>query len=76
MSVIEFEIDEKLAKEVGLKSVQDFLQEQLMLLRLQYLGEKISKSIQASGIDHEKELEETRAEAWQEYKEKHFKDIL
>jgi len=76
MSVIQFEVDEKLIKEVGLKNVKDFLQKQLVLLRLQYLGDKISKSIQESGIDHEKELEEVRAETWQDYKDKHLKDIL
>ena len=76
MPVIQLEIDDMLVEKIGTKTVNDFMESQLSLLKLRYLGEKITEAIQKSGIDHKKELEEARKGAWQEYKEKHLKDIV
>ena len=76
MSVIQVEIEETLIQEIGAKTVKAFVERQLSLLRIQYLGEKIAKEIQQSGIDHQKEVGEARQEAWQEYKAKYLQDIV
>lgn len=76
MTVIQLEIDEKLIHEVGMKTVKDFMESQLSVLRLKYLGQKISETIKFGDFDHEKEVEEARTEAWEEYKEKHTKDLV
>ena len=69
MAVVQLEIEDQLIQKVGAKTIKDFMEYQLSLLRLKYLGEKISEGIRQSGIDHHKEVEEARQEAWQEYKE-------
>lgn len=76
MTVIQLEIDEKLIHEVGMKTVKDFMESQLSVLKLKYLGGKISETIKIGDFDHEKEVEEARTEAWEEYKEKHIKDVV
>ncbi len=76
MIVIQLEVDEKLIQEIGVKSIKDFMESQLSLLKLRYLGDKVTEAILESGADHNKEVEEARKEAWEEYKEKHLKDIL
>ena len=76
MAVIQLEIDEGLIQAVGMQAVKKSIERQLALLKLEYLGGKISEAIRQSGFDHEKEVEEAREEAWQEYKEKHLKGRL
>jgi len=75
MSVIKLEVDDNLIKAVGQQTVKAFMKRQLSLLRVQYLGEKIAVAIHHSGIDHKKEVEEARQEAWQEYRAKRSTDI-
>ena len=76
MTTIKLDVDDRLIKELGLKTVNNFMKSQLDYLRLRYLGERIQDAIQKSGIDHKKELEEAREDAWQEYKETHLKDTV
>lgn len=76
MTIIKVEVDDQLIKEVGVKTINDFMKSQLDCLKLKYLGERIKDVIQESGIDHNKEVEEARNEAWQEYKQSHLKDAL
>jgi len=75
MAVIQLDIDEKLIQAVGAQAIREFIDRQLSLLRLEYLGEKISSAIRKSGMDHQAEVEAAREEAWQEYKEKFLKDV-
>ncbi len=75
MSVIQLEIEDTLIHEVGIKAVQEFMERQLSLLRLQYLGDKIATAIRKAGIDHAREVKEARQEAWQEYKNTHLKEL-
>ena len=76
MTIIQLEVEDRLIEVFGVKTVKNFMEKQLAALRLQYLGEKIAEHIRQSGADHNKELAEARQEAWQEYKEKHLKDML
>jgi hypothetical protein len=48
---------------IGLKAVKNFMEDQLKLLRLRYLGEKISNNIKKSNFDHLKKVEVARVEA-------------
>jgi hypothetical protein len=76
MSTIQLEIEDALLQQIGDRTVRTFIERQLSLLRFQYLGEKIAKEIQQSGINHKKELSEAREEAWDEYKGKILQKIL
>ena len=76
MAVIQLEIEEQLIQNVGVQTIKEFMERQLSLLRVTYLGEKISQVIQESGINHQQEVAEARQEAWQEYKEQHLKHLL
>jgi hypothetical protein len=71
MTVLQFEIEDQLIQHIGISTIQEFLEQQLALLRVTYLGEKISQVIQQSGIDHAQEVEEARQEAWHDYKTKY-----
>jgi predicted Fe-Mo cluster-binding NifX family protein len=68
MSVIQLDIDDTLVHTIGMHAIQAFMERQLSLLRVRYLGEKITQAIEQAGFDHDKEVEEARQEAWQEYK--------
>ena len=72
MSVIQLDIDDTLVRTIGLQAIQEFMESQLSLLRVQYLGDKITQAIQQSGFEHEKEVEKARLEAWEEYKAKYM----
>jgi len=74
MSLIQLEIDDTLIQAIGLQAVNTFMERQLTLLRVQYLGKKITAAIQQSGINHQQEVKEARQEAWQEYKDKYFQN--
>jgi hypothetical protein len=74
MGLIQLEIDDTLVQAIGLQAVKTFMERQLTLLRVQYLGEKIAAAIQQAGINHQQEVKEARQEAWQEYKDKYFQD--
>ena len=74
MGLIQLEIDDTLVQAIGLQAVKTFMERQLTLLRVQYLGEKITVAIQQAGINHQQEVKEARQEAWQDYKDKYFQD--
>jgi hypothetical protein len=76
MSLIQLEIDDTLIQAIGLQAVKTFMERQLTLLRIQYLGEKIAAAIQQAGINHQQKVKEARQEAWQEYKTKYFQDTI
>ncbi|ETR68492.1 MAG: hypothetical protein OMM_10476 [Candidatus Magnetoglobus multicellularis str. Araruama] len=72
MSVIEFNIDDGYIQNIGIQAIQEFMERQLSLLNTQKISGKIIHAIQESGFDHRKELEESRSEAWSEYKSKYL----
>ena len=63
MSLIQLEIDDTLIQAIGLQAVKTFMERQLTLLRVQYLGEKIAAAIQQAGINHQQEVKKARKEA-------------
>ena len=76
MSQIQLEIDDTLIQAIGLQAVKTFMERQLTLLRVQYLGEKIAAAIQQAGINHQQEVKESRQEAWKEYKTKYLQNTI
>ena len=75
MSVIQLDIDETLVQAIGVRAIKAFIERQLSLLRVQYLGEKMTQAMQQAGFDHDKEVKEARQEAWQEYKAKYLPQL-
>ncbi len=73
--VISFEIDDEIAKTIGLNSIKAYIEKQLSLLKLEYLSEEIGKSIKESGTNLEEEMEKVREEVWQENKDKYLGKI-
>ena len=71
MTVIQIPIAEDLILAMGQRAVEDFLQKQAQVLRLQLLAERLDKAITDSGIDWESELETARQEAWEAYQRTH-----
>ena len=72
MSMVQIDIDDALIETMGIQAVRSFMEQQLSMLRVRYLGEKIKEHIERAGFDHEKEVENARREAWLEYKSKHL----
>ncbi len=68
MTTLQFDIEDQLIQNIGITKIREFIDRQLVLLRLAYLGEKIGHEICISGMDHSLELDNAREEAWQEYK--------
>ncbi len=76
MSIIKLEIEDSMIQEIGTQTIKMFIERQLSLLRIQYLGENLAKEIRESGLDHQQEVAGAREEAWQEYRTKYLKDVL
>jgi hypothetical protein len=72
MNIISFEIDDDIAKAVGLSSIKAYIEKQISLLKLEYLSDEIGKSINESGINLEEEMEKAREEIWIENKDKYL----
>ncbi|HEX9732187.1 MAG TPA: hypothetical protein VGG06_09405 [Thermoanaerobaculia bacterium] len=70
MAVIQLEVDETLMKSIGAEAVKAFVERQLSLLRLRYLGEKVAQAIHEADFDHDAAVKESREEAWRENKAK------
>lgn len=71
MTVIQIPITKDLILAMGQRAVEDFLQKQAQVLRLQLLAERLDKAITDSGVDWESELETARQEAWEAYQRTH-----
>ena len=66
---ITLDIKETVVKDFGLYQIQHFFEKQLQLLELQLLANKITDKLkQAIDVDWELEFENSRKEAWDEYK--------
>lgn len=68
MKTIKVNIDDKIINRLGLQAINEYLRKEI--------AEDIKKKIDQSGIDNDKELEEAREKAWNEYKENFLKDII
>jgi hypothetical protein len=76
MTTLTIQVDDSLIKEAGEDSLQDYLEEQLDVYKLRILGGKMKKAVLESGIDLEKELDEAKEKAWQEYKKENLKEFF
>lgn len=76
MLTIQLEVSEELAEKVGLETLIERFKHDLELEKLRLLAQKIHQGIQAAGLDNELILKKARHKAWQNFKEKHLKDIL
>lgn len=71
MTVLQIPISEDLIFAMGQRAVEDFLQKQTQVLRLQLLAERLDKSIADSSVDWDAELEAARQEVWEVYQRTH-----
>ena len=71
MTMIQIPVAEDLISAMEQRAVEDFLQKQTQVLRLQLLAERLDKSIVDSGVDWDSELETARKEAWETYQRTH-----
>ena len=69
------EIDDTLIQTIGLQAVKTFMERQLTLLQVQYLGEKNCSSYSTNWNKPSEEVKEARQEAWQGYKTKYLMNI-
>jgi len=76
MKTIKVSIDDKIINKLGLQAIKEYLRKEIEYLYFKEIAEDIRKKIDQSGIDNDKELEEAREKAWNEYKEKFLKNII
>jgi hypothetical protein len=73
---ITLDIKETVVKDFGLFQIQSFFEKQLQLLELQLLANKITDKLkQSNDTNWEFELENSREEAWLEYKSSFLNSI-
>jgi hypothetical protein len=68
MTEITLSVKDEVIKEYGTLFIKDFFEKQLENLNLLRQMDKIKKHILSSNMDYEKELENVRQKAWDEYK--------
>jgi len=72
---MDIKIRQQLIKRFGLGVIKNLTEEELEYLYYKNLGEVVYKAIDISGIDNDKELEEARQKAWNEYKTEFLKGL-
>jgi len=72
MTEITVKLKDELIKEYGKLFIQNFVEKQLEHLELFREMDEIEQEIKDSNMDYEKELENIREKAWQEYKKDYF----
>ncbi len=65
MTTVQVPVSDDLIQKIGQRAVEDFLQKQLQILRVQSLADGLGKAIDESGVDWDTELETARQEAWE-----------
>ena len=70
MQTVKFKIEDELITLFGKEKIKKLIEEELEYQKFKLLEEKIHKSLDESGLDWENELEVSREEAFEEYKEK------
>ena len=76
MRTISIQVDDKLINDVGMQTFQDYLKEQVEMLKFKMIYNSIAQSVKQSEIDLEKDLTEAKEKAWQRYKKEYLEDIL
>lgn len=72
MTEITLKLKDDLVKDYGELFIKNFVEKQMEYLDLIQAMNKIEEQIMTSNMDYDKELEDVRKKAWQEYK----KDFL
>ena len=69
MTEITFKLEDDVIKDYGALYIKNFVEKQMEYLSLLRQMDKIEEQINLSKMDYDKELENIRQEAWQDYKE-------
>jgi hypothetical protein len=72
MTEITVKLNDELIKDYGTLFIQNFVEKQIEYLALLREMDKIEQQIKDSKMDYERELENVREKAWQEYKKDFF----
>ncbi len=72
MTEITLKLRDELIKEYGEVYIKDFFEKQIENLSFMRTMSRIEERIKESGMDHDKELENVRQKAWDEYKKDFF----
>ena len=76
MSVLEFEINDRLLSKMGLEAVQFKIQQFLELQELRLLALEIEEQIKAVGQDQDVLFREAKHAAWQKFKSANLQNVL
>lgn len=68
MTEITVKIEDEVIKNYGELFIKNFIEKQVEHLSLLRTMDNIETQVNASGMDYEKELEDVRQKAWDEYK--------
>lgn len=73
---IQIKVSPELAARYGMEALTERVQQIIEWDELSFKAQKMNQALQEAGIDFDTMAEEIRKEAWQDYKEKHLKNIL
>ena len=76
MITIQLEVSEELAEKVGIETLIQGFKKDLELENLRLLAHKIQAGIQTAGLDNDILVKNARSKTWQNFKQKHLKDLL
>ena len=76
MITIQLEVSEELAEKVGIETLIQGFKKDLELENLKLLAHKIQAGIQAADLDNDILVKNARSKTWQNFKQKHLKDLL
>ena len=76
MLTIQLEVSEELAEKVGLETLIERFKHDMELEKLRLLAQRIQQGIQAAGLDNDLLVKKARHKAWENFKLKHFKDMI
>jgi hypothetical protein len=68
MQTIQVGIDERVLQKFGEEKIKEYVDKMISVKKLEFFTDMISKSLDMPEGEYEKELEEIRAETWEEYK--------
>ena len=76
MITIELQVSEDMVGKYGVKALINRLQQYLEAERLKIMAEEIQETVFEAGENHDDLFDIARKKAWQEYKEKHLRNLL
>ena len=73
---IQIKVSPEVVTRYGQQALTERIQKFIEWDELSLKAQKINQALQEAGIDFDTMAEEVRKESWQDYKQKHLKDIL